>query len=170
MNTMNVDRANRSIPNSRVYAPTRGTAAYAYALPAYEPEVQPVPEPRQEPERRAKPAASPQRKQHLSIGGKIMIVFSLGLMTVTLLLVIARYADISAQHLEINQIKENIKTTELRLAELNVALQCTVSIKDAQAAAARLGMTYPESSQYVRVGDPLPRVAQQTPGGAAPME
>lgn len=167
---MDVDRMKIYAPSSKVYAPTRGTSAYAYPLPAYEPERRQEQQPTRREQRRTAPAPRSSEKPRLSIGGKVTIVFSIGLLAVTMLLVIARYADISAQHLQINEIKQNIESTRLRLAELNVALQCTVSIHDAQDAAARLGMTYPEAAQYIRAGDALPRIVQQSDGGAAPSE
>lgn len=70
--------------------------------------------------------------------------------------VVSRYSRIAGEYLVVNDLKTKIEETQLRVRTLNVELECAVSIQNVQDAAARLGMTYPQADQYVRVGDALP--------------
>lgn len=149
-------------PDQRVYAPTRGSAAYAYAEPAESP--YPYAPPAAEPQQ--KPAAAPARKpkvKPLSLGGRLLIVISILMVTGASLTMVARYAMIAQQYGLVNELKDDIEDSELRLAQLNVALECAVSLDDAKAAAERMGMTYPTAAQYVAVGEPLPAAALERP-------
>jgi|GEM_PF-5214620 len=145
--------------STRVYAPTRGANAYAYAeaLPKREPEARPAPKPRPRPQPRAK------EQKHLSAACRFALVFTIAAVAVAMLFVMYRYSLIAGEYQKVNTLKEQITESQLRVNALNVKLQCAVSIDDAQAAAKRLGMTYPTASQFVRAGDALP-------GGGAPAD
>lgn len=150
---------------SRIYSPTRGANAYAYA-PAAAP-VQPVEQPKVAPKPQQRPVRQP--RPVLSTGCKAAMLFAVFTVAAACLLMVFRYARIANEYLEVNQIKTDIEAAQLRVRALNVELECAVSIQNVQEAAARLGMTYPTADQYVRAGDALPVAAgtQTSVNGAA---
>ena len=66
------------------------------------------------------------------------------------------YERISRAYADINALNTEIDATKLRINELDVQIECAVTIQEAQRAAEAFGMQYPEKSQYVKIGDPLP--------------
>lgn len=66
------------------------------------------------------------------------------------------YERISRAYADINALNTEIDSTKLRINELEVQIECAVTIQDAQKVAEAYGMQYPEKSQYVKIGDPLP--------------
>ncbi len=134
---------------TRMYSPTKGSSAYAYAQEAV------APEPKQAPQKAPRPKALPKVRSELSLGCRWALLCSVLLLAAASLAVVFRYSDIASQYAVVNQLKSDIESAELRVRELNVKLECAVSIQDAQDAAARFGMTYPTASQYVRAGDAL---------------
>ena len=66
------------------------------------------------------------------------------------------YERISRAYADINALNTEIDATKLRINELDVQIECAVTIQDAQQVAEAYGMQYPEKSQYVKIGDPLP--------------
>lgn len=155
---------------TRMYSPTKGSSAYAYAQEAA------APQPKRQPQAAPQPKARPKARPELSMGCKWALLCSLLLLAAASLAVVFRYADIASQYAVVNQLKSDIESAELRVKELNVKLECAVGIQDAQDAAVRFGMTYPTASQYVRAGDALvlsdpvsqtePDEANAIPGGA----
>ncbi len=145
----------RYAPSARIYAPMHGSIAYAYqnaaaeALPTRREKRQPEPEQKPLERRRV-------RRQPLTNAGKLLLILSILVISASGLLVISGYERIAAEYKVVNQLKKDIDQTELRLAELNVALECAVNLDDAKAAAKRMGMTYPTAEQYVQVGNALP--------------
>ncbi len=136
------------VPATKIYAPTRGSLAYAPGIPAPQQQPDPVREqPRPQPMHTARTAAAPR----FSTIGKAAIVFSCLLVAAMFLVVLFRYEKISAQYTTVNGLKSQIEETQLRLKALNVQLQCAVSIDDAREAAQNVGMTYPDASQFVPV-------------------
>lgn len=155
---------------TRVYSPTRGSSAFAYAQTAKaqaeaipQPQRQPVSQPRGKPAPQQKPhpkvTQSPRQRTRtqLSAGTRVSIVFCILVLSVALLFTIFRYHTISQQWAMVNNLSASIETAQLRIAELNVlvSLECAVDIQQAREAAARFGITYPEARQYVRAGDAL---------------
>lgn len=149
---------------TRVYSPTRGSSAFAYAQTAQaEAMPQPQRQPRGKPAPQQKPTPkvtqSPRQRTHtqLSAGTRVSIVFCILILSVASLFTIFRYHTISQQWAVVNNLSASIETAQLRIAELNVlvSLECAVDIQKAREAAARFGITYPEARQYVRAGDAL---------------
>lgn len=66
------------------------------------------------------------------------------------------YERITRAYADINSLNSEIEETSLRINELDVQIECAVTIQDAQAVAEAYGMQYPEQSQYVKIGDALP--------------
>ena len=66
------------------------------------------------------------------------------------------YERITRAYADINSLNDEIDETKLRINELDVQIECAVTIQDAQAVAEEYGMQYPEQDQYVKIGDPLP--------------
>ena len=66
------------------------------------------------------------------------------------------YERITRAYADINSLNDEIEETTLRINELDVQIECAVTIQDAQAVAEEYGMQYPEQDQYVKIGDPLP--------------
>lgn len=137
---------------SRVYSPTHGSSAYAYAPAA--PKQQPVPRPEQRPEPRRQPRPEP--KPRLAAGTRLALLLSVMMLSAVLLMVVLRYNNIAAQYAMVNVLQETITETEQEIRTLNVMLESAVSIQEVQEEAQRWGMSYPEADQYVRTGDALP--------------
>lgn len=72
------------------------------------------------------------------------------------LFTLSGYERITRAYADINIINDEIEQTNLRITELDVQIECAVTIQQAQEAAKRFGMRYPAQSQYVKVGDPIP--------------
>ena len=156
----------RAYVNTRVYSPTRGSSAYAYetaAAPQYAPQPQPTPrkQPAQDPQRRPLPQPKRRRKAQptLSPGSRAALLFSVIVLSGALLFAVMRYYTIVKQHIVVNELQQSIETSGRNIRALNIELECAVSINDVQEAAERMGMTYPDASQYVRAGDALPNAA-----------
>ncbi len=66
------------------------------------------------------------------------------------------YERITRAYADINTLNDEIEQTKLRINELDVQIECAVTIQDAQAVAEQYGMQYPEQDQYVKIGDALP--------------
>lgn len=132
------------------YAPTRDSSAYAY-----ESAVQLHPK-----KKKGAIDVKPQAGVYLRPASKAALIISMMIFSGALLAVIFRYYSITREYREVNKLDANIKETRLRISELNIELECAVNIQDAREAALSLGMTYPQSKQYVKVGDAL-----SIPGG-----
>lgn len=128
-----------------VYAPTRDSSAYAYESA----------EKLNLKKKRGAVKAKPHASVYLRPASKAALVISMMVFSGALLAVIFRYYSITREYREVNELDANIKETRLRISELNIELECAVNIQDAQEAALSLGMTYPQSKQYVKVGDAL---------------
>lgn len=72
------------------------------------------------------------------------------------LFTLAGYERITRAYADINTLNGEIEESKLRINELDVQIECAVTIQDAQAVAEQYGMQYPEKTQYVKIGDALP--------------
>ena len=88
--------------------------------------------------------------------GRIGIIISGFLFAGMVLFTLSGYERISRAYADINALNSEIDLTELRINELEVQIECAVTIQDAQKVAEAYGMRYPDKDQYVRVGDALP--------------
>lgn len=88
--------------------------------------------------------------------GRIGLIISGFLFAGMVLFTLSGYERIARAYADINALNNEIDSTNLRINELDVQIECAVTIQDAQKAAESYGMRYPEKSQYVRIGDPLP--------------
>ena len=96
------------------------------------------------------------KKQESSTLGRIGLIISGFLFAGMVLFTLSGYERISRAYADINALNKEIELTELRINELEVQIECAVTIQDAQKVAEAYGMRYPENDQYVRIGDPLP--------------
>ena len=83
-----------------------------------------------------------------------------------ILFMLTGYEKISRAYADINTLTDEIELTELRIAELDVSIECAVTIAQAQEAAQNAGMTYPTQSQYVRIGSAIPTASASLAGSA----
>lgn len=88
--------------------------------------------------------------------GRFGLIVSSFLFAGMVLFTLTGYERISRAYADINALKNEIESTKLRIRELDVQIECAVTIQDAQQVAEAYGMQYPEKSQYVRIGDALP--------------
>ena len=95
-----------------------------------------------------KPELNPLARIGLILCGFIFAGMVLGTLT--------GYERISRAYADINALNTEIDSTKLRINELDVQIECAVTIQEAQAVAEANGMQYPEQSQYIKIGDPLP--------------
>ena len=96
------------------------------------------------------------KKQESSSLGRIGLIISGFLFAGMVLFTLSGYERISRAYADINALNNESDLTDLRINELEVQIECAVTIQDAQKAAESYGMRYPEKNQYVRIGDPLP--------------
>ena len=96
------------------------------------------------------------KKQETSMLGRVGLIISGFLFAGMVLFTLSGYERISRAYADINALNDEIDTTDLRINELEVQIECAVTIQDAQQVAEAYGMRYPEKSQYVRIGDALP--------------
>ena len=107
----------------------------------------------------AKPAAEAGvrvDKPQMTPIGRIGLIISGFLFAGMVLFTLSGYERIARAYADINALNNEKDTTNLRINELYVQIECAVTIQDAQKAAESYGMRYPEKGQYVRIGDPLP--------------
>ncbi len=141
----------RASGEQRVYAPTRGSMAYAYEAQVAQPMEREIQSTRQSRRTKVRP-----RKKSINAAGKFALLCSVLFLSVSAVLVVAGYANITQEYSTVNDLKDEIEQSELRLAELNAQLACAVTLDDALEAAQRMGMNYPTADQYVAVGEKLP--------------
>ena len=95
-------------------------------------------------------------KPEMTALGRIGLILSGFLLSGMVLFTLAGYERISRAYADINALNAEIDSTELRINELDVQIECAVTIQDAQKIAEAYGMRYPNKSQYIKIGDPLP--------------
>ena len=95
-------------------------------------------------------------KPRVTTLGRIGLIISGFLFAGMVLFTLSGYERISRAYADINALNNEINLTDLRINELEVQIECAVTIQDAQKAAESYGMRYPEKNQYVRIGDSLP--------------
>ena len=95
-------------------------------------------------------------KPEMTSMGRIGLIISGFLFAGMVLFTLSGYERISRAYADINALNSEIDSTNLRINELDVQIECAVTIQDAQKVAEAYGMQYPEKSQYVKIGDPLP--------------
>ena len=95
-------------------------------------------------------------KPEMTVLGRFGLILSGFILSGMILFTLAGYERISRAYADINALNSEIDSTSLRINELDVQIECAVTIQDAQKVAEGYGMRYPEKSQYVKIGDPLP--------------
>ena len=140
------DRKKGKSPTTRLYLPNQE-----------EEEPQPPRESRRRTGRRAaqEPGVRVEKPEMTSLS-RVGLIISGFIFAGMVLFTLAGYERISRAYADINALNNEIDSTKLRINELNVQIECAVTIQEAQKVAEAYGMRYPEKSQYVRIGDPLP--------------
>ena len=87
---------------------------------------------------------------------RIGLIFSGFLLAGMILFTLTGYERISRAYADINALNDEIELTNLRIVELDVKIECAVTIQDAQAWAEQHNMRYPEQAQYLKIGDYIP--------------
>lgn len=95
-------------------------------------------------------------KPELNPLARIGLIFCGFIFAGMVLFTLTGYERITRAYADINALNSEIEETDLRINELDVQIECAVTIQDAQAVAEEYGMQYPEQDQYVKIGDPLP--------------
>lgn len=88
--------------------------------------------------------------------GRIGLIISGFIFAGMVLFTLSGYERISRAYADINALNTEIEDTELRINELDVQIECAVTIQEAQQVAEAYGMQYPDNSQYIKIGDALP--------------
>jgi len=99
--------------------------------------------------------------------GRIGLIISGFILSGMVLFTLTGYERISRAYADINALNAEKETTNLRINELDVQIECAVTIQDAQKIAEAYGMRYPDKNQYIKIGDPLPfsgGAPAETPG------
>ena len=117
--------------------------------------------------------AAPKRivaQKDTSILGWVGILFSAFLVAGMLLFILSGYERISRAYSDINSLNTEIEEIKLHISELNVSIECAVTIEEAEQAALAAGMTYPSQSQILVPGQAIPsggfRSSSSVPSGS----
>lgn len=139
---------------TRMYAPSHGgkrTVAFA-PLSEQQRESEQPPEPAAETQQLKRPRSVQQIKPFT----RFMLVLCSFIFAGMILFVLTGYERISRANADINTLNVQIEETELNINALNAAIECAVTIDQAQEWAKSHNMQYPSKSQYVRAGAPIP--------------
>lgn len=101
--------------------------------------------------------------QKMNTASRVAILGCAFLLAGMVLFILTGYERITRAYSDINTLNSQIETAQLHINELDVAIECAVTIQDAQNAAKRYGMQYPEQSQYVKSGSDIPLTAPTSP-------
>ncbi len=146
-------------PGTRLYTPTRDSAAYAYDPETGE-RTEGIPA---QGDGRTRPV--PIRVQReMNTLERIGIMFCAFVFAGMIIFILSGYERISRAYADINTLNDEIEDVNLHISELNVAIECAVTIQQAEAAALAAGMTYPTQAQSLQIGDPLPAIGTGTAG------
>ena len=99
--------------------------------------------------------------------GKYGIMISLFVFAGMILFMLSGYEKISRSYQEINTINAEIDETKLNINALEVAIECAVTIEEAQQWAKAHNMQYPLQSQYVVSGSSVPVTRSGSSGAGA---
>ena len=146
------DRKKGRSPTTRLYLPAQEIEK---AQQAHQTQTKRTPRTRSGAKAAAEPGVQVDRPEMTSLG-RIGIIISGFLFAGMVLFTLSGYERISRAYADINALNSEIDLTELRINELEVQIECAVTIQDAQKVAEAYGMRYPDKDQYVRVGDALP--------------
>ena len=80
---------------------------------------------------------------------RIGIIISGFLLAGMVLFILTGYEKITRAYADINTLSNEIEQTNLRIVALNVEIECAVTIQQAQEAASRFGMVFPDTSDSV---------------------
>ena len=95
-------------------------------------------------------------QKETSVLGWIGIMFSAFLVAGMLIFILSGYERISRAYSDINTLNQEIEEIKLHISELNVSIECAVTIEEAEQAALAAGMTYPSQSQILVPGQAIP--------------
>ena len=147
------DRKKGRSPTTRLYLPAEEVEK---AQQAQQSQAQTKRNPRSRSAGKTAPSGIRVEKPEMTSLGRIGLLISGFLFAGMVLFTLSGYERISRAYADINALNKEIELTELRINELEVQIECAVTIQDAQKVAEAYGMRYPENDQYVRIGDPLP--------------
>ena len=145
------DRKKGRSPTTRLYLPAEEVEKAQQAQQA-----QTKRNPRARSGGKATPSGVRVERPEMTALGRIGLIISGFLFAGMVLFTLSGYERISRAYADINALNNEIDLTKLRINELEVQIECAVTIQDAQKVAEAYGMRYPEKGQYVRIGDPLP--------------
>lgn len=95
-------------------------------------------------------------EREIHFGSRVALIICSFIFAGMVLFILTGYERISRAYADVNTINVEIDETKLSIAALDVAIECAVTIQDAQAAAERFGMQYPDKTQYVPSGSAVP--------------
>ena len=145
------DRKKGRSPTTRLYLPSKEEQDAYEARAAETRTTRP-----QSGAKRARESGVRVNKPESSSLGRIGLIISGFLFAGMVLFTLSGYERISRAYADINALNTESDLTDLRINELEVQIECAVTIQDAQKVAEAYGMRYPEKKQYVRIGDALP--------------
>lgn len=148
-------------PATRLYAPTHGKQR-SYR-PATEDERFASPQAQEQPEQEA--ARRPQHE--VKPFARFMLILCSFIFAGMILFVLTGYERITRAYADINALNAEIDKTKLNINALEAAIECAVTIDQAQQWAKDHNMQYPSKSQYVRSGSTIP-LSPTTPDTATP--
>ncbi|MDO4492691.1 MAG: hypothetical protein Q4C53_02255 [Clostridia bacterium] len=88
-----------------------------------------------------------QNRREMNTGERVGILVCTFVLAGMILFVLTGYERITRAYAAINELSQSIDDVNLRISELNVAIECAVTIEQAENAALAAGMTYPTEAQ-----------------------
>lgn len=142
------------VAKTKMYAPTGEQKAYKYKPTGGS---------------RKKEAASLEGRRERTVAevtqlGKLGMVFCAFIFAGMVLFILMGYEKIARAYSDINTLNNSIDQSKLHIKELDVAIECAVTIDQAQQAAQKFNMQYPTKSQYQLEGGTI-AITATTPTG-----
>lgn len=105
------------------------------------------------------PVPAHMQQTEMSSAGRIAILGCIFLLACMILFVLFGYERITRAYTDVNTLEKQIDDVKLHISELNVSIECAVTIEQAEKAALAAGMVYPTRSQILATGEAIPDVA-----------
>lgn len=142
------DRRRAHNAGTRLYAPTKDSAALSYDPETGDPILTDA-------EGNTIPSPLAAQREMTSFE-RVSIMFCAFVFAGMILFTLSGYERITRAYADINDLNAEIEDVQLHISELNVSIECAVTIDQAEAAALAAGMTYPTQAQIYNAGDPVP--------------
>lgn len=121
-------------------------------------------------QKRRKAPVVVRQQRELSTFERVVIMACTFVFAAMVIFVLSGYERITRAYADINILTSEIEKVNLHISELNVSIECAVTIEQAEAAAQAAGMTYPTQNQIYSPGERIPLPVSGAVNPAEPSE